>query len=298
MSWIALTVFSALVLGCYDLLKKSAVRENAVLPVLFFSVVTGALIWFPFLIWSYFSPTTAPEFARPVAQVSAQLHVSLLIKSCIAASAWTTGYFALKHLPISIASPIRATSPVWTILVAVLVLGESPTPNQWTGVVIILGAFYAFSLLGKLEGIHFHRDKWVGLMFLSALLSSASALYDKHLLQKESLEPAVVQCWFSMYLVVALAPMFILWRRGLWSRNPFQWRWSIPMIGAALLVADFLYFSAVAQEGALISVISPLRRSAILVTFVGGIFLFDEKNWRRKAICIVALLFGIVVLNS
>lgn len=284
-------------LGCYDLLKKSAVRENAVLPVLYFSVVTGALIWLPLLIWACFDPSTAPEFARPVMEVSPRQHVSLFIKSCIAASAWITGYFALKHLPISIASPIRATSPVWTILIAVLVLGESPTSNQWIGVLIILGAFYAFSTVGKLEGIHFHRDKWVGLMFVSALLSSASALYDKYLLQAESLPAASVQCWFSMYLVIALTPMFVMWRRGLWTHNPFQWRSSIPMIGVSLLIADYLYFSAVAQEDALISVISPLRRSAILMTFVGGVFFFGEKNWRPKALCIAALLIGIVVLN-
>lgn len=297
MSWIVLSLLSALMLGCYDLLKKSAVRENAVLPVLYFSVVTGALIWLPLLIWACFDPSTAPEFARPVMEVSPRQHVSLFIKSCIAASAWITGYFALKHLPISIASPIRATSPVWTILIAVLVLGESPTSNQWIGVLIILGAFYAFSTVGKLEGIHFHRDKWVGLMFVSALLSSASALYDKYLLQAESLPAASVQCWFSMYLVIALTPMFVMWRRGLWTHNPFQWRSSIPMIGVSLLIADYLYFSAVAQEDALISVISPLRRSAILMTFVGGVFFFGEKNWRPKALCIAALLIGIVVLN-
>lgn len=45
MSWILLSVCSAIVLGVYDLLKKLAVRENAVPPVLFFGVLTGAACW-------------------------------------------------------------------------------------------------------------------------------------------------------------------------------------------------------------------------------------------------------------
>jgi hypothetical protein len=42
MTWITLSIFSALLLGLYDLAKKSALRDNAVLPVLFFGIVTSA----------------------------------------------------------------------------------------------------------------------------------------------------------------------------------------------------------------------------------------------------------------
>lgn len=298
MSWVLLAILSAVFLGIYDLLKKSAVRENAVLPVLFFSVVTGALVWAPFLIWSIAAPSTVPSFAANVSQISAQQHFWLFLKSCISAASWISGYFALKHLPLSIASPIRATSPFWTILIAVLFLGESPAPWQWVGVITILTAFYAFSLVGKLEGIHFHRDKWVGFMFLSALLSSVSALYDKQLLQRLAFPAATVQCWFSVYLVVVLAPFYLLWKKGVWPTNRFEWRWSIPLIGLSLLVADYLYFSALNQGDALISVISPLRRASIIITFSGGIVLFGERNWKPKAVCVAVLLVGVLLLYA
>ncbi|MEO0414235.1 MAG: hypothetical protein AAF226_04685 [Verrucomicrobiota bacterium] len=52
MSWVLLSIASALCLGVYDLLKKNAVRDNAVLPVLFFGVLAGAAVWAPFLVWS------------------------------------------------------------------------------------------------------------------------------------------------------------------------------------------------------------------------------------------------------
>ncbi len=80
--------------------------------------------------------------------------------------------------PISISSPIRATSPIWTVLFATLVLSEQPSLQQWCGMVVVLVAFLAFSRVGKQEGIVFYRDKWVGLMMLATLFAAVSSLYD------------------------------------------------------------------------------------------------------------------------
>ncbi len=297
MSWIVLSIISALLLGFYDLAKKHALKENAVLPVLFFGIVTSALIWLPFIFWSHSSPASFPSVQFLVVSITPQEHLLLFLKSALVGASWIFGYFALKNLPLSIAGPIRATSPLWTILLAVCLMGEAPSPWQWGGISIVLGAFYAFSFVGKLEGIRFHRDKWVGYMLIATLLGACSAIYDKFLLQNAALQPATVQAWFSLYLVVVMLPFYLLWRRSTWQRSPFQWRWSIPLIGVFLLLADFLYFTAIAQEGALIAVISPIRRCAVVVTFLGGIFLHKEKNFGPKAVCIVFLLAGIVLIK-
>jgi drug/metabolite transporter (DMT)-like permease len=297
MSWVLLSLCSALCLGLYDLAKKHAVKDNAVLPVLFFGVVTSALIWAPFVIWSHLSPETYPSPTFLVDAIKPAEHLLLLAKSALVGASWIFGYFAVKHLPLSIAGPIRATSPIWTILLAVLLMSERPDRWQWIGILVVLAAFYAFSFVGKLEGIRFHKDKWVGYMMAATLIGACSALYDKYLLQYAGLRPATVQAWFSIYLVVVLFPFYFLWIKGAWPRGRFQWRWTIPCIGIALLVADFVYFTAITQEGALISVISPIRRAAVVVSFIGGIAIYREKNFKPKAACILVLLAGIVLLN-
>lgn len=297
MSWVLLSIFSAFLLGFYDLAKKHSVKDNAVAPVLFFSVLTAALIWAPFVIWSYISPETFPSDRFYVETTSALQHAQLFVKSALVGTSWIFGYFAIKHLPLSIAGPIRATSPLWTILLAVIVFGERPAFWQWTGIVIVFLAFYAFSFVGKLEGIRFHRDKWVGFVVISTLLGSCSALYDKYLLQSANISPATVQAWFSIYLVAVMLPFYLLWKRAAWPRGTFVWRWSIPLIGILLLLADFLYFTAVAQEGALISVISPIRRGAVIITFLGGMYLYQEKNFRPKAVCVLVILLGIALIQ-
>ncbi|MGK0186501.1 MAG: transporter family protein [Verrucomicrobiales bacterium] len=300
MDWVLLSILSALCLGVYDLLKKHAVRDNAVLPVLFFGVVAGAAFWTPFLIWSALAPESLPfglGFFK-ISALSPTEHSWLFAKSALVATSWLFGYFALKHLPLSTAGPIRATGPLWTIVIAVTFMGEVPRPAQWVGVAIILAAFYAFSFVGKLEGIHFHKNRWVLFMIAATVFGACSSIYDKFLLQRVGLAPSTVQAWFSLYLVVVLAPFYIMWRRGLWTNHRFQWRWSIPLIGISLLVADILYFNAVSDPEALISVISPIRRMAVLVTFTGGVVIYGERQFLRpKLVCLAALLVGVIWLS-
>lgn len=298
MSWVLLSLLSALFLGLYDLAKKQAVRDNAVFPVLFFSIVTAAILWLPLMLWSTLAPEQFPRATFFVAPIDATAHGLLFLKSLLVGTSWIFSYFAIKHLPLSIAGPIRATAPIWVISLAVLFLQERPNPWQWMGIAVVVAAFYAFTLVGKLEGIRFHRDKWVGFMLIATLLGACSALYDKYLLQQTTLGPATVQAWFSIYLVVVMLPGYLLWLRGCWPRSSFQWRWSIPLIGIVLLIADFLYFTAITQDGALIAVISPIRRAAVIVSFIGGITLYQEKNFWPKAICVVALLIGIALLHG
>jgi len=298
MSWLYLSIVSALLLGFYDLAKKRALDGNAVLPVLFFSVVTGALAWAGLLVWGRLAPAAFPFEALRVAPLQLHEHGLLVLKSALVASSWLFGYFALKHLPLSVAGPVRSTSPLWTVILAVMFMGERPSALQWTGVAVILAAFYAFSFVGKAEGIHFHRDKWIVCMLAAAVLAAVSGIYDKFLLQRAAIPPAAVQAWFSIYLVGVMLPFQLFWQARAWPRGSFRWRWSIPLIGLFLLASDFLYFTAVGRDGALISVISPIRRAAVIVTFFGGIFVHKEPNFRPKLACVLALLAGIVLLNS
>ena len=297
MNWMILSLCSSVLLGFYEIAKKAALRDNAVPPVLFLHVLTAAALWSPLLLMSHVdSAGTLPQWLQ-AELISWQEHAMLFAKAVLAGSSWILASYALKHLPMSIASPIRASSPIWTILIAVLFMHERPSPGQWLGVTVIVGSFYAFSLVGKSEGIHFHRDRWVLFMMAGTLLGACSALYDKYLFQTIAMRPSTVQAWFSVYLTVVMLPLFLYWRMRHRLSSPFQWRWSIPTIAVLLLMSDFLYFTALVQPGALISLVSPLRRTSVVIAFVAGIRIYGEKNWRPKAVCIASLLVGVYVLS-
>jgi drug/metabolite transporter (DMT)-like permease len=294
-SWLLLSIGSALLLGLYDYFKKVALRGNAVMPVLSGGVAAGAVVWLPLVLWSAGAPHTLPTDALRVTGLPWASHGLLLAKAALVGSSWLLGYYGIKSLPLSVASPIRATGPLWTITFAVLLFQESPTAKQWLGVFLVLLAFFGFTFVGRREGIHFHRHTGVWFMIGATLLGAASSLFDKYLLQTAHLTPCQVQAWFTIYLSLLLAPALGYWLR-LKDRHPCHWHWAIPVIGITLLGADMLYFTAIAQPGALISLVSPVRRSSVIVSFLLGILLFREKQLGPKAICVAGIITGVVLL--
>jgi drug/metabolite transporter (DMT)-like permease len=297
MNWILLSLLSAIVLGFYDVAKKLSVRANAVPVVLLANVSVGAAICLPLILWSALAPESVPIDLIRVDPLPLKDHGLIFAKATLVGASWTLAFFALKHLPLSIAAPIRATSPFWTILIAIPFLGERPTSLQWFAMAITLIGFWLFSVVGRREGIQFTRDRWVGCMVAATALGALSGIYDKVLLQSMAMRPTNVQAWFAVYLLVVMLPLFVRWYRRERQTNPFQWRWVILSVSPMLLVADMLYFTAVSDPEALIAVISTVRRCSVVIAFAVGIRLFGEVNFRGKAVCVAAILIGVLLLT-
>jgi transporter family protein len=174
--WIFYGIISALFLGIYDISKKAALNRNAVFPVLLISTLFGALPWIPLVLISRIQPewlAATPFFSPPMSPIE---HGLIFLKSLIVSLSWVFVYFGMKHLPISIAAPIRASAPLWTLLGAVTLMGEMPSLPQWAGLALTLGGYFILSLAGQREGIIFHRNRWVGAMAIGTLLGAISAL--------------------------------------------------------------------------------------------------------------------------
>ncbi len=296
MNWIAAGLVSAFFLGLYDVFKKRSVNGNAVIPVLFAGVCGGALIWLPWIVFSFTDGFAAPHRFLVVDRLTPFEHLMILLKSTIVGASWILSYFALKHLPVSLATGIRATSPLWTLAGALLIFGENPNGQQWLGIGLTLVFFGLFSLAGRKEGIVFHRNGWVGLMVLATLIGAGSSLYDKYLLSSYGFQPSTLQAYFSLYLVLVLAPFITGWKLRWWPRGEFEWRWSIPLIAVCLLIADFVYFSALKDPESMVSILACLRRSSALVAFGAGYLFFKERNYRAKTPCLLGILAGIFLI--
>lgn len=295
MHFAALSLISALFLGFYDICQKHALRDNPVLPVLLLSTATSATIWGGLLVVGRLAPGVLPATLL-VPPLGALEHVQLLLKSAIVASSWLCTYLAVKHLPISLAAPIRATSPLWTLAAALVLLGERPSWLQLVGIGTTLLSFFGLSVVGRREGVHFHRNRWVGYMILGTLLAAASGLYDKLLLGRLKLAPATVQAWFSIYLLTLFLPLSLLVRR--WQGRaaaPLQFRLSIPLLALCLLCADFAYFTALREPAGLVSLVSSIRRGSTLIAFAAGLLLFKEQNGAQKLGPVLGIVAGILL---
>ncbi len=293
--WLTLAFVSAFFLGCYDISKKMSVNENAVLPVLLLNTLFCTLLLCPLYVISRLIPDILADSTFYIPTVDWKTHLYILFKSVIVLSSWIFGYFAIKHLPLTITGPINASRPVMTLAGALLIFGERLNIYQWIGVILTIISLFLLSATGKKEGIHFSKNKWIVFIFLAAILGAISGLYDKYLMQRFS--STAVQFWFNFYQFLMMsAVVFILWFPRRQKTTPFRWKWSILLVSIFLTIADFVYFYALTDPEAMISIVSMIRRGSVVVSFAGGILFFQEKNLKGKALDLVFIFIGLFFL--
>ena len=227
--WLTLAFLSASLLGFYDVFKKISLNQNAVIPVLFLNTVFCSLIFLPVILASRFWPETMQQTIFYVPQADFSTHLLIILKSFIVLTSWICAYFALKNLPITIASPIKASQPILTLVGAIWIFGERLNLYQWAGVALSLIGFWLLSISGKKEGIRFGRNKWIWCIVLATITGAMSGLYDKYLMQRLMLDRMTVQAWYTFYQVVMMGALTLLiWYPKRKTTTPFSWRWSIP----------------------------------------------------------------------
>ena len=245
--WIWLTLFSAILLGSYDIVKKQAVRSNSVLWVLFGATALSTLFLTPFF--------SAGPFED---------HLRLMAKAVLVSSSWISGLIAIKLLPLTTVSTIKASRPMFVVIFSLIIFQERLNLMQWGGVLLVTAALFMLGRSSKKEGITFTSNKGLVWMVVSVLTGVASALYDKHILG--IMEPLFVQSWTNLYISVILALILLVERlHDRQGFRKFRWDWKLLVI-------------------------------AVLITFIGGAIIFRENNIRDKAIDLAILLGGLTLL--
>lgn len=291
--WVYLALASACLLGFYDIFKKRSLQKNSVMWVLVAVTAISTLLLVPF-----FKPSTAEG------------RLLLIPKGILVATSWISGLVAMKMLPLTTISTIKASRPVFVLIFSILIFGEKLNAQQWVGVFIAFTALWMLSRSSEKEGISWRSNKgivWIGISVFSGV---ASALYDKFVITK--MDPMTVLCWSNLYILIILCMVLgiktlIDRRRAAIGKDTsevtpkdgncrFRWDWNLLATAIIIVGADALYFQSLAQEGAMLSIISIIRRCSVVVTFAGSAILFKEHNIKSKAIDLAVLLAGVAIL--
>ena len=275
-----MSVCSALLLGVYDVAKKQALKRNGVYWILVSATALTAVFLSPFL-----------------SHGSLMDHLSLVLKAVLVSTSWVSGLYALKHLPLTTVSTIKASRPMFVVIFSILLFGERLNLLQWLGVALVMAALFLSSRSKRHDTDKETSAKGMTCMVISVLSGSASALYDKYILQH--LEPLFVQSWTNIYITVLLAAvMLVQYLADRQKFEPFHWDWRIPLIAVLITVSDMLYFHSVKDPDALLSVISMIRRSSVLITFLFGALMFKEGHIKDKALDMALMMAGLALLLS
>ena len=286
--WASWVLASSVLLALYDIAKKASVGANAVLPVLLASTTFGFA--------AYSAGLLASGRFCALGDISgAELSLGLA-KSVIVGTSWVFTFCALRTLPITIATPIRASAPALVLLIAVPLYGEVPSVLQGAGMAAVFAGYFAFSWAGRHEGIDFFRNRAVWCAIAGAVFSAVSSIWDKYVFQVRALPVESVQLVFQAGLVAFYGLALVASRALRLGRDSFEWRWTIPLVGILLAGADWLYFKGLAHPGAPISAASLMRRFSVVLTFLLGARFFHETNLVRKGIALAAIVAGVALL--
>ena len=276
--WLWLTVCSALLLGIYDVFKKQALKRNGVYWILVGSTGLTTLFLSPFL-----------------SAISLHDHLCVLIKALLVSASWVSGLIAMKHLPLTTVSTIKASRPMFVVIFSIILFGERLSLLQWVGVAIVMVALFLSSRSKRHETDKTNSAKGMVAMVVSVLSGAASALFDKHIIQ--GFEPMTLQSWTNLYITALLALILLI--QYLADKEHFQgfaWDWRILIIAVLITAADAAYFFAMKDPDAMLSVISIIRRCSVIVTFLGGALILREGHVRDKALVMVLMIAGVGLL--
>lgn len=293
--WLLLAFVSATLLGFYDTSKKAALKDNAVLPVLFLNTLFSTLLFSPFILdgmvgHGWFEGTS---FDTAADAGNLKAHLLVIVKAIIVLTSWIAGYFGIKHIPITIVGPINATRPVMVLVGAMLFFGERLNLCQWIGVLLSILSIFLMSRSSKKENIDFVRNKWMWCVAIGTIMGAVSGLYDKFIMTQ--LSPIFVQSWFNLYqFIMMFIILMLVWYPTRKKTTKFHWSWAIPLIALFVAAADFSYFNALSMPESMISVVSLIRRGSVLISFVCGVIIFKERNLKAKILDLLLILIGMI----
>lgn len=301
--WVLLAFISALCLGGYDISKKIALRNHRVVDVLTLSILISSVILSAPLILSRLHPEWTAGTLFYVPRMDLHAHLLTFVKSCIVLSSWICAYISLKHLPLSVVSPMQATRPMWTLVGALLIFGERLNAWQWVGVLLAIGSIFVFSFKtkrakGSLSPTNPDEKRYYIALVLAILIGSCSGLYDKYMMRHY--DHNAVQVYYTFYQAVMMAVIWVFsrFRQPDHPSRPLTIGAALPivLISVFLVISDNVYMLALQDPDSLIAVVSTIRRGGAVLGFAYGLLFLHEPEPKRKIACMAGIMAGLICL--
>lgn len=195
---------------------------------------------------------------------------------------------------LSVVYPLaRGTGPLLTLIGAVLLLGERPTPLAVIGALLIIAG--VFFIAGGEQMLRSRQiGAGVGYGLLTGLLIAGYTLWDKTAVSTLLVAPLLLEYGSSIGRTLILTPT--AWRRR--REVSYEWRthrWEA--IGIAILSSLAYILVLTALITAPVSYVAPLREVSILFGTLLGAWLLKEGHAQRRSLAAGMMVIGIVLLT-
>jgi drug/metabolite transporter (DMT)-like permease len=192
---------------------------------------------------------------------------------------------------LSIVYPLaRATGPLLTIVVAVMVLGEHPGPTAIGGAVLI--GISALALTGNPFAWHKSEARQaVGFALLTGCMIAAYTVWDKAGVATWLVPPLLYDWGCNLFRVCVLIPLTRHQVPGAIAR---AWRERRGTVVAIALLSPLSYILVLtAMVFTPVSLVAPAREVSILFAALMGAHLLKEGDLMRRVVAAIGMVLGI-----
>lgn len=208
----------------------------------------------------------------------------LLIRGATGMVGLTLFFYTVQNIPLATATVIQYLSPIFTVVLAMVYLGQKVRPIQWL--------FMAIALIGVvvLNGLDPNVPlKFVGIGILSAFF--ASVAYYATIRCTATDHPVLVVMYFHLLATPIMGTVSLLdWT----PTSQFEWVTGLS-VGLLSVFAQVAMAVAITREDA--SIVTPFKYVGAVIAWIVGIVLFDEHLGVLGTLGIVIVSAG-VVLNT
>jgi drug/metabolite transporter (DMT)-like permease len=194
-------------------------------------------------------------------------------------------FFALVRLPIADVYALQYTIPLFTILLAVAVLGQHADRHAWAACFV----GFAGALIIMRPGI---IELTLAAVFAisSALMSAGSNTTIKLLSRTES--PEAITVWTNLLMMpLAFVPMLFVWVTPTWAQAPW-----VLAIGVSSSIGGYCFTRAVASADA--RIVQPFQFSRMIFATAIGFVMFAELpdvwTWIGAAVIFAASYYVVL----
>lgn len=288
MSWFIYAVLAAFLTSLSAMVEK---RSLSHLHAIDFSIILSL----------FAAALSAPAlFLYSWETIDGRVIALLLAVSLLATIAFIGVIRGVRHLEVSTSASLFLLGPFLTSLIAYLFLGETLSPIQLGGMLLLALGIYILETKHFFRGGEFWKniwgDKYSRFIILGMLLYGFTSTGDRIALGYLHV-PAVL---YTALVQLFIAGFFILvafyYRRGLsTSYNIAKTEWKLILLVAVLTTGYRVMQSQAAALAAIGLVIAIKRSSALFTTVVGG-ELFREHDLIRKTIACTIMIGGVYLI--
>jgi len=213
----------------------------------------------------------------------------LIIRGLAGTIALTIFFYTIHHIPLAIAIVVQNMSPIFTVILAMILLKERVRALQWLFIVMSFGGVVLIAVSGfgqtdnQYETISLF---WMGMGLIASVVSGLA--YTAIMKLRTTDSPIVIVMYFPM---VAIPIMVVLCLFEFTVPRGIEWL-ILLTIGVFTQFAQ-IYMTKALHEGAA-ATITPFKYLSIIYAFIVGYFFFGEHFSLLVDVGIAVVLIGVL----